>query len=139
MNAVKVAVLRNETDRLFRLANSHYHACVGVREVQNWQGIAQRALGESEQLSCKRATEYDLAQWASAVEVLKGTLAASVERLATLAANQAKSPQRHALQIVNTSEKVSVHFVPESDLRTYPLPIFVTRKRQLAGKSTLVK
>jgi hypothetical protein len=132
MNNVKVAVLRNETDRLFRLANSHYHACVGVSEVKSWQELAKRVLDESAQVSCKRAGEYDLDQWAKAVQALADAAVASVERLHQLSIEQARPAQRPALHIVNSSENVSVHFVPESDKRISPLPIFVTRKQQFA-------
>jgi hypothetical protein len=132
MSAVKVAVLRGETDRLFRLANSHYHACVGVREVQNWQEIAKRVLEESAQISCKRAGQYDLEQWAKAVQTLADTITASVERLHRLSSEQTRLTQRPALQIVKPAENGSVYFVPESDKQISPLPIFVTRKRLLA-------
>lgn len=107
MNTVKVAVLRTETDRVFRLANSHYHACIGVREVQSWQEVANRALDESAQLSCKRATTYDLDQWADAVQALKDRLAASVERVAQLQAKDAKPSQRPVLWVVSPCENYS--------------------------------
>lgn len=107
MNTVKVAVLRTETDRLFRLANSHYHACVGVREVQGWQEVANRVLDESALLSCKRATVYDLDQWTSAVQALKDRLAASVERLAQLQAKDVKPSQRPILRVVSPCENYS--------------------------------
>ena len=107
MNTVKVAVLRTETDRLFRLANSHYHACVGVREVQSWQEVANRALNESALLSCKRATTYDLDQWASAIQALKERLAASAERLAQLQAKHVKPSQRPILRVVSLCEYYS--------------------------------
>lgn len=107
MNTVKVAVLRAETHRVFRLANSHYHACIGVREVQGWQEVANRVLDESALLSCKRATAYDLDQWTSAVQALKDRLAASVERLAQLQAKDAKPSQRPILRVVSPCENYS--------------------------------
>ena len=107
MNTVKVAVLRTETDRLFRLANTHYHACVGVREVQNWQAVANRALDDTAQLACKRATAYDLDQWASAVQALKDRLAASVERVAQLQVKDVQSSKRPILRVVSACENYS--------------------------------
>lgn len=107
MSIVKIAVFRAETDRLFRLANSHYHACVGVREVQSWQVTASRVLAESVELSCKRATAYDLDQWAKAVQALKDCLAASVERVAQLQAKDSKPSQRPILRVVSRSENYS--------------------------------
>ena len=81
MNTVKVAVLRNETDRLFALANNHYHACVGVSEVESWIVSASRALKDCAQLVCKRATPYDLEQFASAQQALLDRLTESSGRL----------------------------------------------------------
>lgn len=107
MNTVKVAVFRNETDRLFRLANSHYHACVGVREVESWQAIATRVLVEIADLTCKRATSYDLEQWAEAVQSLKDSVAGSVERLARLQNDKASNAQRPGLRIVSQLESYS--------------------------------
>ncbi|MGC6373664.1 hypothetical protein [Pseudomonas sp. S2.OTC.A_B10] len=104
MNTVKVAAFRNETDRLFRLANSHYHACVGVREVKSWQGIAARALAETADLSCNRATAYDLVQWSDAVKSLKDSVAASVQRLERLQEEQTRKAQRPILRILSPSE-----------------------------------
>lgn len=107
MNTVKVSVFRNETDRLFRLANVHYHSCVGVREVQSWQDTASRVLVEAAQLACKRASVYDLQQWAEAVKVLKGSLEASVERLAGLRAEGSSQAKRPTLRIVSPCESYS--------------------------------
>lgn len=107
MNTVKVSVFRNETDRLFRLANVHYHSCVGVREVQSWQDTASRVLVEAAQLSCKRASVYDLEQWAEAVQVLKGSVEASVERLAGLKAEDSNKVKRPTLRIVSPCESYS--------------------------------
>lgn len=90
MNTVKVAVLRNETDRLFRLANVHYHACVGIAEVEGWKTSATRALGESSQLVCKRASAYDQEQYAQAIAALTQRVADAAVRIAQL--------QREALQ-----------------------------------------
>ncbi|MBD8828984.1 hypothetical protein [Pseudomonas sp. CFBP 13602] len=104
MKTVKVAVLRNETDRLFRLANSHYHACVGVIEVQRWQAMAARVLDETAHLTCKRATAYDLAQWAEAVDVLKATLARSAERVQQI---QTEKPKPPVLRLVAACERYS--------------------------------
>lgn len=107
MSTVKVNVFRAETDRLFRLANSHYHACVGVSEVQSWQVIANRVLAETSQLTCKRASAYDLEQWANAIQALKDCVQASVERLAQLKAKDAPKYQRPNLRIVSPCESYS--------------------------------
>lgn len=107
MSIVKIAVFRAETDRLFRLANAHYHACVGVREVQGWQVVASRVLDETAELSCKRATPYDLDQWARAVQALKDCLAASMERVTQLQAKDSQPSQRPILRIVSRSENYS--------------------------------
>nr|BCU00336.1 hypothetical protein [uncultured bacterium] len=107
MNTVKVAFFRNETDRLFRLANSHYHACVGAREIESWQGIATRALAETADLACKRASPYDQEQWAEAVRSLKDSVAASVERLARLQDDKSSTAQRSCLRIVSPCESYS--------------------------------
>lgn len=86
---VKVAVFRNETDRVFRAANVHYHACVNAFELENWQGIARRALESVQGLTCARASAYDLEQFNQAVAALQSRLAASVERVETLKASEA--------------------------------------------------
>jgi hypothetical protein len=107
MNIVKVVVFRNETDRLFRLANNHYHACVGVREVESWQGIATRVLSETSDLVCKRASPYDQQQWAEAVQSLKDSVTASVERLARLKNDQATMSKRPNLRVISPCESYS--------------------------------
>lgn len=104
MYIVKIAVLRNETDRLFRLANTHYHACVGVIEVQIWQTVARRALADTEPLTCKRATPYDLQQWAEAVNGLTATLAASADRIERI---KSQKPSPRALRLVEACELYS--------------------------------
>ncbi len=84
MSIVKISVFRAETDRLFRLANSHYHACVGGGEVRDWQAIASRVLAETAELDCNRASSYDREQWREAVQSLNSRLEESVERLVLL-------------------------------------------------------
>lgn len=104
MNTVKVAAFRNETDRLFRLANADYCACVGVREVENWQKVASRALAESADLACNRATAYDHEQWASALKALKDTLEDSAARLERIKADTAAKAKRPTLRVLSPCE-----------------------------------
>ena len=95
---VKVAEYRSATDRLFRIVNVDYHACVGVIEVQNWQEIAQRVLTEVEPLECKRATAYDHEQFSSAVQSARAQILRSQTRLEELrsgAANGKKQRSNH--------------------------------------------
>ena len=100
MNTVKVAVLRNETDRLFALANNHYHACVGMSEVESWVESARRALKDCEQLACKRASAYDLEQFADAKLALSRRIAESASRLQ----QPEPQPRRPRLSILSPSE-----------------------------------
>jgi hypothetical protein len=75
MTTVKVSTFRDSTDRLFRVINVDYHACVGLGELRSWVGIAERFLAEVSNLECKRASAYDLEQH-------RRSLIATSERLA---------------------------------------------------------
>jgi hypothetical protein len=86
IKAIKVAAYRAETDHLFRVANVDYHACVGVGEVENWQRIACCVLAGVEGIECKRASAYDVEQFAQAVAAVKSRLDDSVQRIAAIKA-----------------------------------------------------
>ena len=81
---VKVAEFRSSTDHLFRLANVDYHACAAAREVRNWQTRAQRVLALAKDMECKRASAYDLEQYAQALDAVQGSLASSTQRIECL-------------------------------------------------------
>lgn len=81
---VRVAVFRQETDRLFGLVNRDYHACKGLIEVENWKRITTRVLGEVEGVICLRASPYDLEQHAKAVEAAKSRLEQVAQRIIDL-------------------------------------------------------
>lgn len=78
---LKVAAYRAEIDRLFRLANVDYHACVSAGEIQNWQMIARRGLSDSADITCPRSNDYDKDQFRQAVACVKETLNRSDERI----------------------------------------------------------
>jgi len=88
---VKVAEFRDETDHLFRLANVDYHACVSVREVENWRATAAGVLAKAEGLECRRANAYDREQFAKAIKAVKDQLVKAEARIALLQCS-AKSP-----------------------------------------------
>ncbi|QOR45274.1 hypothetical protein [Trueperella pecoris] len=83
---VNVAEFRQETDRLFRVANVDYHACVNAQEVRNWLVVAGRALEECAALQTKRAKAYDLDQFKDAVRALECRVSQSGERIRYLEA-----------------------------------------------------
>lgn len=88
---VRVAVFRQETDRLYGLVNRDYHACKGVVEVENWKRMTIRVLSEVEGLLCNRASPYDVEQHEKAVEAAKARLELVDHRIEEL---KAKSLQR---------------------------------------------
>jgi|AutmiccommunBRH5_1029478.scaffolds.fasta_scaffold63363_1 hypothetical protein len=84
MTTVKVSTFRDSTDRLFRVINVDYHACVGLGELRSWLGIAERFLAEVSNLECKRANEYDRSQHDRSIEAARERLTVARERVATL-------------------------------------------------------
>lgn len=71
MQTVKVADYRSATDHLFRVVNVDYHACVNAAELRTWQTIARRVLGEVEQMTCKRANDYDQERHRNSLEAAR--------------------------------------------------------------------
>jgi len=98
-NTVKVAVFRNETDRLSRRVNCDYHACVGVGEVKNWKRITCRVLAEVEVITCKRATAYDLERFDRAIADAKIRIIQADERIAALEVKDQRVPARAAVKL----------------------------------------
>ena len=109
-NTVKVAIFRNETDRLSRLVNCDYHACVGAGEVKNWKRITSRVLAEVEAIACNRATAYDLERFDRAIADAKSRLIQADERIAVL---EEQSPRRQVRPVVKLP---------------LPLPLWITRR-----------
>jgi hypothetical protein len=90
MTTVKVSTFRDSTDRLFRVVNVDYHACVGLGELRNWVGIAERFLAEVSNLECKRANEYDRSQHDRSIEVARERLTVARNRIAELQSAEQK-------------------------------------------------
>jgi hypothetical protein len=84
MTTVKVSTFRDSTDRLFRVINVDYHACVGLGELRSWVGIAERFLVEVSNLECKRANEYDRSQHDRSIEAARERLTVARKRIAEL-------------------------------------------------------
>jgi len=83
-STVKVAVFRDETDHLHRVANVDYHACVGVREIELWKDTAVRVLAAAEGLQCSRANAYDREQFTKAIAAVQVRLIDADARIAQL-------------------------------------------------------
>jgi hypothetical protein len=92
---VKIAAYRDETQHLFRVANVDYHACVGVREVENWKATAARVLAEADGLLCRRANAYDREQFAKAVAAVRARLLEADTRIAQLQAPREVADKAH--------------------------------------------
>jgi hypothetical protein len=84
MTTVKVSTFRDSTDRLFRVINVDYHACVGLGELRSWVGIAERFLAEVSNLECKRANEYDRSQHDRSIEAARERLRVARKHIAEL-------------------------------------------------------
>lgn len=84
MTTVKVSTFRDSTDRLFRVINVDYHACVGLGELRSWVGIAERFLAEVSNLECKRANEYDRSQHDRSIAAARERLTVARNRIAEL-------------------------------------------------------
>mgnify|MGYP000657488434 FL=1 len=70
MQKVKVSEYRRLSDRLFDLANKHYHACVGAKELESWQVSALSAFAEGTITQCARANAIDRQQFSDALKAL---------------------------------------------------------------------
>jgi hypothetical protein len=90
MTTVKVSTFRDSTDRLFRVINVDYHACVGLGELRSWVGIAERFLAEVSSLECKRANEYDRSQHFRSMEAARERLRVARKRIAELQSAERK-------------------------------------------------
>ena len=65
---------RNAYDRIFRLVNADYHACVSHHERLSFAKILSHQLSKILVIECKRANAYDKEQYERAINAAKACL-----------------------------------------------------------------
>ncbi len=107
---VRVAEFRQEIRALERQVNVHYHACVGVGEVQRWMAVTALRASELKSLRCVRAAPEDRASQVRAIEQAQAQLLAATLRVSEL---QSRRPVSEPVQVATRVEGSGViHLLP---------------------------
>ncbi|MRK19108.1 hypothetical protein FUT48_00270 [Pseudomonas sp. JG-B] len=90
---VPLREFRQETDRLLRQCNVHYHACVGSHELENWARVTVRIVNEVSPLDCSRAKPEDRDWHRKALEAAADTLERALVRIKELQQQEEQDAQ----------------------------------------------